>query len=353
MKKPLDTICLNNVLYTIIYYTPVILSLLVGKDLLFLAMTSLKSKSVPWRGVSALIGGFLIQLTLGSFYSFGNMMTYLTSYMRTHGSPDLTYADFIVVQSVWGMTQGIIMPLSGYISRVTGPRTAMLLGCAIFSGGAALTYWTLDYGLVWVATTYGFISALGQGIALIPTMTIGMRWFPDNKGMAMGIVVGGFGGGAFIFNQIQTAILNPDNLSTDGEYFTDPELLERVPSLMLILGALYFSIQLVACLLVTEPKINSELLPRSEEEVLEDEKKDKILMDQVQDDGETFVTPREALRRGEFYKLWLTRFSVVLITQSVSGFYKAYGQTFIKDDHFLSFVGAVSSIFNCSGIEFY
>ena len=63
-----------------------------------------------------------------------------------------------------------------------------------------------------------------------------MRWFPNNKGMAMGIVVGGFGGGAFIFNQIQTAILNPDNIATDGEYFTDEELLNRVPNLMLILG---------------------------------------------------------------------------------------------------------------------
>ena len=324
-------------------------ALLPGKELVLVAMSSLKTQRVPWRGVSALIGGFLIQLTLGSFYSFGNMMTYLTSYMRCHGSPDLTYADFIVVQSVWGMTQGIIMPLSGYISRLTGPRLAMLLGCFIFSGGAGLTYFSLDYGLVWVATTYGFISALGQGIALIPTMTIGMRWFPDNKGMAMGIVVGGFGGGAFIFNQIQTAILNPDNLSTDGEYFTDEELLGRVPSLMLILGALYFSIQLFACFLVTEPKINSELLPKSEEESMEGEKKEKILMDQVQDDGETFVSPRDALRRREFYLLWLTRFSVVLITQSVSGFYKAFGQTFIKDDHFLSFVGAVSSIFNCSG----
>ena len=49
--------------------------------------------------------------------SFGNMMTYLTSYMRQHGSPALTYGDFIVVQSVWGVTQGLVMPLSGYISR--------------------------------------------------------------------------------------------------------------------------------------------------------------------------------------------------------------------------------------------
>ena len=47
------------------------------------------------------------------------------------------------------------------------------------------------------------------------------------------------------------------------------------------------------------------------------------------------------------------RFCAVLITQSVSGFYKAFGQTFIQDDHFLSFVGAVSSVFNCSGRLFY
>ena len=117
----------------------------------------------------------------------------------------------------------------------------MILGCVIFSSGAALTYWSLDMGLPWVAVTYGFVSALGQGIALIPTMTIGMRWFPNNKGMAMGIVVGGFGGGAFIFNQIQTAILNPNNITPSlntpsGLYFVDKQLLDKVPSLMLILG---------------------------------------------------------------------------------------------------------------------
>ena len=67
---------------------------------------------------------------------------------RQNGSPDLTYADFIIVQSVWGMTQGVFMPLSGFISRLIGARCAMLLGCFIFSSGAALTYFTLDMGLV-------------------------------------------------------------------------------------------------------------------------------------------------------------------------------------------------------------
>jgi len=322
-----------------------------GKKIMPRALEELveKSQAIPWRGILALLGGFLIQLSLGSFYSFGNMMTYLTSYMRQNGSPDLTYADFIIVQSVWGMTQGIIMPLSGFIIRFTGPRPAMFFGCTIFSVGTALTFFTLNYSLPWVAFTYGFISALGQGIALIPTMTIGMRWFPNHKGMAMGVVVGGFGGGAFIFNQIQTALLNPENLAPEGEYFTNKKLLARVPNLMLILAGIYIAIQLVACFMVTEPKIDSELVPQSDE--MEDDRNKEILMDQT--DGENYVTPREAFKRKELYMLWLTRFSVVMITQSVSGFYKAFGQSFIADDHFLSFIGAVSSIFNCSGRLFY
>ena len=83
----------------------------------------------------------------------------------------------------------------------------MFAGCAIFSLGTGLTYFTLEMvmakkkssgvlfsimlnvkGLPWVAFTYGFISACGQGIALIPTMTIGMRWFPNQKVVIIMIV---------------------------------------------------------------------------------------------------------------------------------------------------------------------
>ena len=60
----------------------------------------------------------------------------------------------------------------------------------------------------------------------------------------LNLTVGGFGLGAFIFNQIQTAYLNPLNHKLDdGEYFTDDKILNRVPSLFLLLGSLYAIIQ--------------------------------------------------------------------------------------------------------------
>ena len=43
-----------------------------------------KIKSNQLAGVMSIIGGFLLHLTLGTLYCFGNMNTYMTSYLRTH-----------------------------------------------------------------------------------------------------------------------------------------------------------------------------------------------------------------------------------------------------------------------------
>lgn len=40
------------------------------------------ARGVCWPGVSAIVGGFLVNLTVGSLYSFGNVMPYMASYMR-------------------------------------------------------------------------------------------------------------------------------------------------------------------------------------------------------------------------------------------------------------------------------
>jgi len=295
---------------------------------------------IRWRGILSVLGCFLIHLTLGSFYSFGNMMTYMVSYMRKHGAPDLTYGQFIVVNSAWGFTQGIVTPFSGFIVRAIGLKKAILLGCAIFSIGCATTYLTLDSGnLILVALTYGVTQAFGEVIALIPPMTIAMSWFPEKRALVTGIVVGGFGGGSFIWNQVQTAIINPDNVAVvdygDGEdkYFEDEELLNRVPKVMLILAGIYFSIQVLCMFLIQVPET-------SEDETQEEKESFKSFIVNVL---------KTALTRKEFYILWGCRFCMQLITQCVAGFYKAYGLTIDGcDDLFLSMVGAFSALFNCS-----
>ena len=55
-----------------------------------------------YKGICSLIGGFLIHLTLGTFYTIGNMNTYMTSYLRDphHGNhTEVTYSDAIWINA--------------------------------------------------------------------------------------------------------------------------------------------------------------------------------------------------------------------------------------------------------------
>ena len=168
---------------------------------------------------------------------------------------------------------------------------------------------------------------------------VAMRWYPRKKGLVNGIIVGGFGMGAFIFNTVQTSYLNPLNLSPeDHGYFSvgQNEILQRVPSVFLLLGSIYTAIQLVAVILISSPT--------------EDEVAGNIpLVSQAQTEVEINMRPGDIVRTREFWTLW---FTFVLNTQAVgyiNTMYKAFGQTFIKDDHFLAVVGAFAAIFNSGG----
>lgn len=99
--------------------------------------------------------------------------------------------------------------------------------------------------------SYGVISSIGQNLAIIPTLTVPMMWFPNNKGLVSGIVVSGFGIGAFIFNQIQTKLVNPDNVAVaDDGYFHDAAVLSRVPQLLHLLGLMYLTLLCLGALLM-------------------------------------------------------------------------------------------------------
>ena len=133
------------------------------------------------------------------------------------------------------------MTFAGHLEERVGVRMTILMGCAIMSSGVFLTYYTIQYSMALTTLTYGFMFGLGIALAYAPPMAVAMKWFPRKKGLVNGIIVGGFGLGAFIFNTVQTTYLNPHNLSPDGNgYFTlkQNDVLERVPSVFLLLGKL-------------------------------------------------------------------------------------------------------------------
>ena len=211
------------------------------------------------RAILVVIGGFLVHLSLGTVYTFGNIAPYIVSYIRNESHPmDLRQETTTWIFACSLIGQGGAMFVGGWMVKKIGPRWTTLIGGWIMSLGVFLSYLTIQLSLWLLLLTYGLVFGIGVGIAYIGPLSSAMSWMPRWKGFANGIVVSGFGLGALIFNTVQTTYVNPQNLGTTAdkegnELFTDPELLSRVPILFLILGGSYATLQLVGSLLLTNP----------------------------------------------------------------------------------------------------
>ena len=62
---------------------------------------------------------------------------------------------------------------------------------------------------------YAFGFPTGIGLVYSIPVILGWEWFPENKGLVSGLIIGAYGFGAFIFSFVTTALANPNNESVD------------------------------------------------------------------------------------------------------------------------------------------
>ncbi|MDP9121200.1 MAG: OFA family MFS transporter [Acidobacteriota bacterium] len=94
-----------------------------------------------------------------------------------------------------------------WLERV-GPRQAMFASAVCFSGGflvAALGIFTHQFWLL--VSGYGVLGGIGLGLGYISPVSTLIKWFPDRPGMATGLAIMGFGGGAMIASPLSVALM--------------------------------------------------------------------------------------------------------------------------------------------------
>ncbi|KAG9509364.1 yhjX [Fragariocoptes setiger] len=294
----------------------------------------------------AILGAFLINLTLGTVYTLSNVNSYMTSYIRKHSDPTATYGGSLWFSSLLAVGQGFSMVFGGFIERRFSARLSCIIGCIIHSAAIASTRWAVDWGFVPTLITYGLLPGIGLGLAYLTPITNAFGWWPNRKGMVSGIILAGFGGATLIFNIFQTHFVNPNNLSPDnGAYFDQAEVLQRVPLLFTFLGCIYGTMQFIGCCLLFKPPPVPTFGLYDTKSNLDDTCEIPIL--------EKEMSLRSAIRSREF---WVLYFVYGITTQGVlliNSVAKEYGQLFIKDDMYLAAVGSLASVANCLGRLFW
>jgi MFS family permease len=111
---------------------------------------------------------------------------------------------------------GVSAAIWGGWLESAGPRKAGLVSLACWCGGlliSAVGVTTHQLWLMWLGS--GIIGGVGLGLGYISPVSTLIKWFPDRRGMATGMAIMGFGGGAMIGSPLATLLMKQFKTATE------------------------------------------------------------------------------------------------------------------------------------------
>jgi OFA family oxalate/formate antiporter-like MFS transporter len=138
-----------------------------------------------------LLLGFIVMMTISSPQYVWTL--FVPSFQKTTGS--------ILSEVQWTITILIVLqtwlaPMQGFLVERFGPKLLIGLGALMSgSGWIASSYIQTNWGLY---ATYGLLCGVGTGIVYIGIIGLMVKWFPDRRGLATGVVAAGYGFGAIL-----------------------------------------------------------------------------------------------------------------------------------------------------------
>ncbi len=149
------------------------------------------------KGRWVLVGaGLIINLCLGTVYSWSVFVNPLIEYFSTSLGQTVTANEALLPYSVILAVFSVTMALTGRYVETHGPRRITIAGCILTGLGWVLA--SMASSIAMLSIMYGIIGGIGIGIAYGATVAVAARWFPERRGLAVGLTVFGVGFSAFI-----------------------------------------------------------------------------------------------------------------------------------------------------------
>lgn len=151
----------------------------------------MENKKVMNRGL-VVVGAILIQLALGAIYAWSVF------------TPSLTSEGWAKADTQWVFAIGlasfaIFMVIAGKKLNTYGPQKLTIIGGLVLGLGYFFAGLFGGTNFIALLILIGLIGGAGIGLAYVVPIAVGMRWFPDKKGMITGLAVAGFGFGAMLW----------------------------------------------------------------------------------------------------------------------------------------------------------
>jgi MFS transporter, OFA family, oxalate/formate antiporter len=249
--------------------------------------TATGAQSVPNRWLPV-VGGVLLNIVLGTFYAWS---VFVLPLEKEFG--------WVRAQTSWTFSIGVFsiafwFVVAGRLQDTRGPRSIAALGGLLFSLGFFLA--SMTKSLPWLYIGFGAMVGAGNGFGYAVPIPVVSKWFPDKRGLALGIVIGGYGLGSGIFGPIAGRLIQEIGWRATFRSY----------------GVLFLVITMVGASLLRNPPRGYH--PRGFNAAAQA----KALVERSKRD----IPTGEMLRSRNFYLLWLAYFfgsmaGLILISQLV------------------------------------
>ncbi len=190
-----------------------------------------------------------IHLSIGQAYAFSVFNLPLSKLIGgTASAPgDWKLSTLGWIFSVAIVFLGISAAIWGAWLERVGPRKAMFVSACCFGGGFLIGAIGIRTHQLWLLLLgYGVLGGIGLGLGYISPVSTLIKWFPDRPGMATGMAIMGFGGGAMIGSPLAVKLMDANKASaTHG-----------VSEAFITMGLLYFAFMMIGVFLVRLPATN-------------------------------------------------------------------------------------------------
>jgi MFS family permease len=229
-----------------------------------------------------------VHLSIGQVYAFSVFNEPLTRIIGINESApeDWKLSTLGWIFSISILVLGITAFIGGKWLEDVGPRTTMFTAACAFGGGflvSALGVWTHQVWLLYLG--YGVFGGIGLGLAYVSPVSALIKWFPDRRGMATGMAIMGFGGGALIGAPLSIALMN----------FFETDSSVGVAPTFITMGLIYFASMTLGAITIRVPSPDWKPAGWNPEES-SDNDNDMVTQNDVHIDT--------ALKTPQFWLLW-------------------------------------------------
>ncbi|TDD45789.1 MFS transporter [Kribbella antibiotica] len=180
-----------------------------------------------------------VHLCIGQAYATS---VYKTSLVK-HFDASLTSVG--VVFSIAIVMLGLSAAIGGTWVERSGPRKAMFVSACFWATGFGVGALGIGTGQLWLLYLgYGVIGGIGLGIGYISPVSTLIKWFPDRPGLATGLAIMGFGGGALLASPLSRQLLGAYDSGYDPNNSKSVADGHALVLLFVTLGLVYFVIMM-------------------------------------------------------------------------------------------------------------